>query len=86
MAIHNEILRINLEAPQMGCVTFKAPQTQNELLEVVTKHIIFQGIVQAVKQARFYSIMADEVNSHNSEHLAICVRFVDSVNNNNILI
>ena len=81
MANHNEILRIHLEAPQLRCVTFKSPQTQNELLEVVTKHIILQGIVQDIKQARFYSIMADEVTSQNSEQLAICVRFVDSVNN-----
>ena len=80
MANHNEIIRIHLEAPQMKCVTFMSPQTQNELLEVVAKHIILQGIVQDIKQARFYSIMADEVTSHNSEQMAICVRFVDSVN------
>ena len=77
MANHIEILRIHLEAPQMRCATFKSSQTQIELLEVATKHInILQGIVQDVKQARFYSIMADEVTSHNSEQLAICVRFV----------
>ena len=80
MANHNEIIRIHLEAPQMKCVTFMSPQTQNELLEFVAKHIILQGIVQDIKQARFYSIMADEVTSHNSEQMAICVRFVDSVN------
>ena len=80
MANHNKILRIHHEDPQMRCVTFKSPQTKNELLKVVTKHIILQGIVQDVKQAMFYSIMADEVTSHNSEQLAICVRFVYSVN------
>ena len=57
-----------------------SPQTQNELLEVVAKHIILQGIVQDVKQRSFYRIMADEVTSHNSEQLAISVRFVDFVN------
>ena len=80
MANHNEIIRIHLEAPQMRSVTFKSPQIPNELLEVVTKHIILQCIVQDVKQARIYSFMADEVTSHNSEQLSICVRFVDSVN------
>ena len=80
MANHNEIIRTHLEVPQMGCVTFKSPQTHNERLEDVTKHIILQGIVQDVKQAMFYSIMANEVTSHNSEQLAIRVRFVDSVN------
>ena len=82
MKNHNEILRIHLEAPQMRRVTFMSPQTQNELLEVVAKRIILQGIVQDVKQARFCSIMADEVASHNSitMHWQICVRFIDPVN------
>ena len=75
MANRNEILRIHLETPQMRCVTYMSPSTQNELLKVVANHIILQGIVCDVKQARFCSIMADEVTSHNSEQLAICVQF-----------
>ena len=80
MANHNGILRIHVEAPQMRCVTSMSPQTQNELLEVVAKHIILRGIGQDVKHVRFYSIMADEVTSHKSKQLVICVRFVDLVN------
>ena len=37
-----------------------------------------QGILDDLNSARFYSILADEVTSHNTEHLAICARFVDS--------
>ena len=44
---------------------------------MIGKHIILQGIVEEVKAARFYAVMADEVTSHNVEHLAICCRFVD---------
>ena len=35
-------------------------------------------IVQEIKTAKFYSIIADEVTSHNTEHLALCTRFVDA--------
>ena len=42
------------------------------------EHIIFKTIVNDVKSSPFYSILADEVTSHNVEHLAICVRFLDS--------
>ena len=33
-----------------------------------------------LKAARWYAILADEVTSHNIEHLAICARFVDQNN------
>ena len=42
--------------------------------------IILANIVSEIKKARFYSVLADEVSSHNVEHLPICVRFVDSEN------
>ena len=35
-------------------------------------------IVQEIKTAKFYSILADEVTSHNTEHLALCTCFVDA--------
>ena len=30
-----------------------------------------------MREAKFYSILADEVSSHNVEHLCFCLRFVD---------
>lgn len=41
------------------------------------KHIILQGILEELNAAHYYSILTDEVTSHNVEHLAICARFVD---------
>lgn len=41
------------------------------------KHIILKGILNDLNAAPYYSILADEVTSHNEEHLAICARFVD---------
>ena len=35
------------------------------------------GIVAEVKAAKHFSVLADEVSSHNVEHLPICVRFFD---------
>ena len=62
----------------MRNATYASPQTQNELIEVMGKHIILENIVNEVKSSPFCSILADEVTSHNIEHLAICVRFLDS--------
>ena len=64
----------------MRNVTHMSPQTQNELIEVMGKHIVLRTIVDELKAARWYAILADEVTTHNTEHLAICARFVDQSN------
>ena len=77
LAVHDSVLKSHLESPAMRCVTHLSPQTQNELIEVMGKHIILKGILNDLNAAPYYSILADEVTSHNEEHLAICARFVD---------
>ena len=77
LATHDDVLRSRLEAPAMRCATCISPQTQNELIEVMGKHLILQGILNDLNAAPYYTILADEVTSHNVEHLAICARFVD---------
>ena len=78
LAVHDDVLRSHLETPIMRNATYMSAQMQNELIEVMGKHIILQGIIDDVNSSPFYSILADEVTSHNIEHLAICIRFVDS--------
>ena len=78
LAVYDDDLRSHLEAPAMRCATQVSPQTQNELIKVMGKHMILQGILDDLNSARFFAILADEVTSHNTEHLAICARFVDS--------
>ncbi|PFX12621.1 Zinc finger MYM-type protein 1 [Stylophora pistillata] len=73
LAVHDSVLK----SPAMRCVTNLSPQTQNELIEVMGRHIILKGILDDLNAATYYSILADEVTSHNEEHLAICARFVD---------
>ena len=77
LAVHDQVLRNHFEAPAMRSAIQMSPQTQNELITVMGKHIILQGILDELNAARYYSILADEVTSHNVEHLAICARFVD---------
>ena len=64
----------------MKSVTSASPQTQNQLLEVVVKHIILSPIVQEIKSAKICSVMADEVTSNNSEQVALGVHLVDADN------
>ena len=78
LAVHDDVLHSYLEAPAMRCTTYISPQIGNELIEVMGKHTILRGILDDLNAAPYYSILADEVTSHNVEHLAICARFVDN--------
>ena len=78
MANHNDVLHTHLYSPAMKNATYISPRTQNGLLNIMGRHIVLFGIVQEIKTAKFYSILADEVTSHNTEHLALCTRFVDA--------
>ena len=55
-----------------------SPRTQNEIIEVMGKHILLRRIVKEVKAAKFYAVLAHKVTSHNTEHLDLCARFVDN--------
>ena len=57
--------------------TYLSPITQNGIINVIGYDLILTNIISEVKDATFYSVSADEVTSHNVEHLPICVRFVD---------
>ena len=80
LARHNDILRQHLESPAMRNAKYISHRTQDEIIEVLGQHMILKDIVDEIKQARFYAILADEITSHNHEYLALCVRFVAADN------
>ena len=71
------ILHQHLNQPRMRNATYLSPQSQNEVISIIGCDIIQASLVDEVKKSKFYSILADEVSSHNTEHLALCIRFVD---------
>ena len=74
---HDPVLKAHLETPRLRNITYISPHTQNEIIDIIGKRMIQKSIVDEVIQARFYSIMVDEVTSHNQELMPLCVRFVD---------
>ena len=75
----DDALRQHLErAPRNALYTSKT--IQNQLIDVIGKHIR-SGILEKVKQARFFSVIADEVvDVSNKEQLSFCLRDVGSDN------
>ena len=73
----NSDLKHHLDAPSARNATYISPYIQNELIEIISYDILQKGLVEEVKEAKFFSLMADEVESHHTEQLPIRLRFVD---------
>ena len=73
----NSELKDHLDAPSAKNATYISPGIQNELIHIISYDVLQKQLIDEVKEAKFFSIMADEVESHHTEQLPICVRFVD---------
>ena len=81
LAAHDQLLEAHLDTPRMRNATYMSGETQNQLAETIGKDIIQQSLVQEVREATFFTIMVDEVTSHNNEVMPLCVRFIDRERN-----
>lgn len=80
-AKEDDILLQHLQAPIAKNVTYLRPCSQNEMIDVIGRHIIQKSILEEVKEAGVHGIMVDEVTSNNDEVVSICMRFVDKSDN-----
>lgn len=73
----DEILQSHLEKPRAKNATYLSSSSQNEIINVIGLDYIRSKIISEIKQAKFFSVIADEVSSHNVEHLSLCLRYID---------
>ena len=55
-----------------------SPTIQNEIIDIIAYDFLQAKLIKEIKDAKFFSILADEVENHHVEHLPICIRFVDA--------
>ena len=79
MARHDDMLMEHLTSRAMRDTTYLSPDIQNELIHIIIKEIIQSGIKEDIKDAKFFSVMADKTTTHNNEQCASCVRFLCSL-------
>ena len=77
-AADDQILRQHLNQPRLRNATYLSPHSQNQVISIIGYDFIQASLVDEVKKSKYYAILADEVSSHNTEHLALCLRFVDA--------
>jgi hypothetical protein len=58
--------------------TYLSPRIQNELISIIANEFILYPLLEEIRAAKYYTILADEISSHKTNQLAFCLRFVDS--------
>ena len=86
LAETNEPLRGHIENPSRKNPTYLSPLIQNEITNIIGKDLLQANLVKEINRPRFFSILADEVESHHVEKLPLCIRFVDDDNNTYIVL
>ena len=75
VAAENPVLRKRIESSP-GNAKYTSKTTQNDLLKAASATIVEQ-IVEEIKRAEFYSIIADETcGISRIEQLSLCLRYV----------
>ncbi|VDI37411.1 Hypothetical predicted protein [Mytilus galloprovincialis] len=77
MSQKDDLLKQHLDHSKQQNSTYLSPSNQNELTDLMG-NMIRSKIISEIQEAKYFSIMADEVESYNKEKMSLCVRFVDS--------
>ena len=76
----NQTLKEHMDNPIARNEQYLSPHIQNEIIGIIAYDVLQRDLIDEVKKAKFFSILAGEVESHHDEQLLICVRFVDKSN------
>ena len=74
-------LQNHLTSPVAKNVTCLSPKIQNEIISTIGYDILQADLINEIKEVKFFSRLADKIESHEVEQLPICIRFVDKNNN-----
>ena len=70
-----------LRNPLAKNATYISPYIQNQIMNIVGYDIIQKDLIGEIKEAKFFSILADAVECHHVEQLPVCIRFVGKQKN-----
>ena len=77
----NKTLKEHLTCPVARNATYISPKIQNEIINIIAYDVLQKYLIDEIKTAKFFTILADEVESHHVEQLPLCIRFVDDKKN-----
>ena len=80
MQHYDPVIQQHLLHPQKRNAQYLSADIQNEVIQIIGD-TIRQGILDEVTAAKYFTLMADEAESHNKQIMPLCVRFVDKYDN-----
>lgn len=78
LAETNKTLKQHLYSPIARNATYISPKIQNEIIDIIAYEVLQKDLIEEIKEAKFFTILADEVERHHVEQLSLCIRFVGS--------
>ena len=73
----DSVLHDHLHHPTAKNIIYLSSKSQNHIINVICYDAVHAKIVKEISQAGFFSVLVNEVSSHNVEHVPICLCFVD---------
>lgn len=70
------VLHDHLYQPRAKNVTHLSPKSQNNIISVIGYDVVHANLVDEIRKAGFFSVMADEVSNHNVEHMPIFLHYL----------
>ena len=67
-----------MDNPIARNVPYLSPQIQYEIIGIIAYDVLQRDLSNEVKKAKFFTILAEEVEGHYLEQLPICVKFVEN--------
>ena len=77
LAQNNGNMQNHLTSAVTKNATYLSLKIQNEIIDIIDYDILQTDLISEIKDAKFFSIFADEVGSQKVKQLPICIRFVD---------
>ena len=76
----NDDLQNHRTSPVAKNTAYLSPEIPNEIINIVG-YVLQADLINEIKEAKFLSMLADKVESHQVEQLQICIKFVNKNNN-----
>ena len=73
----NSNLKRHLDAPTARNAIYVSPRIQDELNEIISYDVFHKSLLEEVREAKFFSLMTGDVESHYTEQFPVCLWFVD---------
>ena len=61
--------------------TYISPKVENEIINIIAYDVLQKYFIDEIKSAKFFTIVANKIESHQVEQLPLWIKFIDDKKN-----